>query len=49
MAADLILRHLTVAKPLGAFSIVGSPIGVVATSGEDIDDLLGRILGRLDA
>ncbi len=43
MAADLTLRHLTVATPLGAFSIVGSPIGVVATTGEDVEDLLGRL------
>jgi methylated-DNA-[protein]-cysteine S-methyltransferase len=49
MAADLILRHLTVATPLGPFSIVGSPIGVVATTGEDVEDLLGRLVGRLEA
>jgi methylated-DNA-[protein]-cysteine S-methyltransferase len=49
MAADLILRHLTVATPLGAFAIVGSPTGVVATTGGDVEDLLGRLVGRLDA
>ena len=49
MAADLILRHLTVATPLGAFAIVGSPTGVVATTGGDVEDLLGRLAGRLEA
>ena len=49
MATHLILRHLTVATPLGDLSIVGSPIGVMATTSDDVQTLLGQLVGRLDA
>ncbi len=49
MAADLILRQVTVASPLGPFSIITSPDGVLATTGGDGDELLNRLAEHLDA
>lgn len=49
MAADLSLTHLTVASPLGPFSVVASPVGVLATTGGDVDALLDELVHRLEA
>jgi len=49
MAADLTLRHLTVTTPVGPFSIVATPLGVVATTGGEVEELLDRVALGLDA
>ncbi|MEP6759631.1 MAG: methylated-DNA--[protein]-cysteine S-methyltransferase [Actinomycetota bacterium] len=49
MAADLTLGRLTVASPLGAFSIVSSPAGVLATTGGDVEELAEDLARRLSA
>jgi methylated-DNA-[protein]-cysteine S-methyltransferase len=48
MAADLTLRHLTVAAPWGPFSIVASTVGVVATTDGDVEELIERLARELD-
>jgi methylated-DNA-[protein]-cysteine S-methyltransferase len=48
MAADLTLRHLPVASPLGPFSVVASPVGVIATTGGDVEELTERLARELD-
>ena len=47
MAADLTLRHVTVGSPLGPFSVVASPAGVVATTSEDVEELIERLVRSL--
>jgi len=47
MAADLTLRHATVATPFGAFTVVMSPDGVVATTGGDTRELVDELARRL--
>jgi methylated-DNA-[protein]-cysteine S-methyltransferase len=49
MAADLTLRGLTVVSPLGPFTVVASPIGVVATTSEDAEELMDRLARGLGA
>ena len=49
MAADLALGRLTVASPLGAFSMVSSPAGVLATTGGDGEEFAEELARRLDA
>jgi len=48
MAADLTLRHLTVVSPLGPFSVVASPAGVVATTDGDVEELIERLARGLN-
>ena len=47
MAADLTLQHTTVPTPFGPFTVVVSPDGVVATSGEDPRELVDELARRL--
>lgn len=49
MAPDLTLRYATFPTPLGAFSIVTSGDGVVATASGDPDEALDEIARRLRA
>lgn len=49
MAADLNLRHTTVATPFGPFTIVTSTEGVVATSTGERRELVDELARRLGA
>lgn len=49
MASDLTLRFTTFPTPLGAFTVVASDAGVVATTTDDVEALLDDLLPRLHA
>jgi len=49
MAADLTLRFATFSTPLGAFTVVASERGLVATATDDADRLLDEVTGALHA
>lgn len=49
MAADLTLGYATFPSPLGPFTVVASPDGVVATTTDDPDVVLEEVVARLGA
>lgn len=49
MAADLTLRFATLPTPLGAFTVVASELGLVATTTDDADRLLDEVTSALHA
>jgi len=49
MAADLILAFTTVPTPIGRLGVVASPVGVVATTDGDVEELAEDLGRRLHA